>query len=208
MKKPQQLRIIAAAVIAAGIASVASTGARADVVTDVAAPFSAAARLDFRIIIPGFLRFRVGTNAINSIDMITFDMTSTPADVGNSVAQAGTGGDVGGGAATVLIQANNGQVTITESNSSVTLGLGTGTASDGYISYAQITTAVSGDAQLTAPTLSNAGGGTSTPTLSAGKVTNRTAVWTYGYANTTIPSAGTYGTLTNGGRVTYTASTP
>ena len=209
MKKPQQLRIIAAAVIAAGIASVASTGARAEAITDVAAPFSAAARLDFRIIIPGFLRFRVGTNS-GTIDMITFDMTASPGNVGNSVSQSGTGGDAGAGSgANVLVQANNGQVTITETNSSAGLGLGTGTAGDGYISYAEITTAVSGDALFTAPTLSNAGGGTSTPTLNAGKVTNRTAVWTYGYANTTFPSAGTYGGVnTNGGRVTYTATTP
>jgi len=208
LKKPQHLRIIAAALIAAGIASVASTGARAEApAVDISAPFSVAARLDFQIIIPGFLRFRVGTNS-STIDMITFSPSA--ADVGNSVPQAGTGGDAGGGSgANVVVQANNGQVTITESNNSVSAGLGTGTASDGFISYAQITTTPSVDVLLTAPTLSNGGGGTSTPTLNAGKVTNRTAVWTYGYANATIPSAGTYGGVNiNGGRVTYTASTP
>ena len=207
MKVPHKLKFLAVALSAAGIAAMTSTGAHAEAVTDTAAPFSAAARLDFRIIIPGFLRFRVGTNSA-TIDMITFDMTASPANVGNSVSQTGTGGDAGGSGANVLVQANNGQVTITETNSSVGLGLGTGTASDGYISYTQISTTVSGDALLTAPTLSNAGSGTSTPTLNFGKVTNRTAVWTFGYANTTIPSAGTYGTNTNGGRVTYTATTP
>jgi len=209
MKKPQHLRTIAAALVAAGIASAISTGARAEApAVDTTAPFSVAARLDFRIIIPGFLRFRVGTNIINTVDMITFSPLA--ADVGNSVSQAGTGGDAGGGSgANVFVQANNGQVTITETNNSLGLGLGTGTASDGYISYAQITTAVSVDAAFLAPALSNAGGGTSTPTLNAGKVTNRTAVWTYGYANTTFPSAGTYGGVgINGGRVTYTATTP
>ena len=63
-------------------------------------------------------------------------------------------------------------------------------------------------AQLPAPALSTAGGTTSLPTLNAGKVTNRTGVWNYAYANTTIPSAGNYGTSAQGGRVTYTATTP
>jgi len=207
LKKPQHLRIIAAALIAAGIASVASTGARAETVVDTTAPgFSANPRLDFRIIIPGFLRFRVGT-AGATVDQITFDMTATPQNVGSGVSQPGAGGDVGGGAVNVLLQANNGPVTITPTNNG-TSGLGTGTASDGYINYAQISTAVTVDTDLTAPTLSNAGGTPSTPTVNAGKVTNRTAVWTYGYLNTTIPSSGTYGTVTNGGQVTYTATTP
>jgi len=175
---------------------------------DIAAPFSAAARLDFRIVIPGFLRFRVGTDS-GTIDLITFDMTAAPGNVGNSAVQTGTGGDATGGAVNVLLQANNGQVTITPTNNSGNLGLGTGTASDGYISYAEISTIVSGDANLTAPTLSNTGGTATTPLLNAGKVTNRTAVWTYRYANSTFPSAGSYGGVgINGGRVTYTATTP
>jgi hypothetical protein len=44
--------------------------------------------------------------------------------------------------------------------------------------------------------------------LNSSNVTNRTAVWTYSYLNTTVPSAGTYGTSAKGGRVTYTASMP
>lgn len=178
--------------------------AHAEQVIDTTAPFSAPANLDFRVVIPGFLRFRVGSVGA-TIDQITF--TPLAADVGNSVAVAGTGGDAAGTGANVLVQANNGQVTITATNNSGGNGLGTGTATDGFINYSEISTTTT-LAQLPAPALSNAGGTTSLPTLNAGKVTNRTGVWNYSYLNTTTPSAGTYGTSAQGGRVTYTATTP
>lgn len=169
------------------------------------AGLSTATHLDFSIVIPRFLSFRVGTTGA-TIDQITFSPTA--AQVGNSVSVSGTGGDAGGGtAANVSVVGNGGQITISESNNSLGAGLKHATLAD-TISYAEITTTSSDAANLAAPTLSNAGGNTSTPVLSAGNVTNRTAVWTYGYANTTIPSAGTYGTSAKGGRVTYTASMP
>jgi hypothetical protein len=173
--------------------------------TNGAGPLSTAARLDFQIIIPGFLRLRVGTVG-PAIDQITF--TVPAANVGDTTPIAGTGGDAGGGtAANVSVVANRGQVTITETNNSGGLGLGTGVVADGYIAYTQISTGTS-DGNLPAPALSNAGGNTSLPVINVGQVTNRTAVWTYSYLNTTIPSAGTFGALANGGRVTYTATTP
>ena len=47
-------------------------------------------------------------------------------------------------------------------------------------------------------------GGTSAPVLTTGtKVTSQTANWTFAYANTVTPAAGTYT-----GTVTYTASMP
>ncbi len=205
--KSLKLKLVSAGVLAATAAAFVPQAAFAETVVDTASPFSAAPRIDFRIIIPGFLRFRVGT-AGATIDQITFDMTSTPGAVGDSTTVAGTGGDAAGTGANVLVQANNGQVTITETNSSATLGLGTGTPADGYISYGQITTLSTDVPNFPSPTLSNAGGGTSAPLLNAGKVTNRTAVWNYTYSNATIPSAGTYGGSANGGRVTYTATTP
>jgi len=173
--------------------------------TTGAGPLSTAARLDFRIIIPGFLRLRVGTTG-GTIDQITF--TVPAANVGDSTPIAGTGGDASGGtAANVSVVSNRGQVTITETNNSGGLGLGTGVVLDGFIAYTQISTSTS-DGNLLAPALSNAGGNTSLPVITAGQVTNRSAVWTYSYLNTTIPSAGTFGGSANGGRVTYTATTP
>ena len=60
-----------------------------------AGALSTAARLDFSIVIPRFLRFRVGT-ASGTIDLITFSPSA--AVVGDGSAVAGAGGDAGGGA--------------------------------------------------------------------------------------------------------------
>lgn len=173
--------------------------------TNGGANLSTSARLDFSIVIPRFLSFRVGTVG-GTIDQITFSPTA--AVVGNSTPVSGTGGDAAGGSgANVSVLGNGGQITITEANNSGGTGLQHATLAD-TINYNQITTSSSDSTNLNAPTLSNAGGNTSTPVLSASNVTNRSAIWTYAYANTTVPSAGTYGTSANGGRVTYTASMP
>jgi hypothetical protein len=128
--------------------------------------------------------------------------------VGNGVALAGTGGDLGGGVETAAVIANGGNnVTLTSS----TLGaLGDGVGDT--ISYAQIRTTAS---QLTtaqvlrAPALVD--GGTRSVTVPAGgsKVVQRDAQWAYTYRNQTTPPPGSYGGVnTNNGRVTYTASVP
>jgi hypothetical protein len=78
-----------------------------------------------------------------------------------------------------------------------------GTPADGYISFAEVGTTSSDAANFPAPALANAGIANVNVALNAGKVTNRTAVWTYAYLNNTIPSAGTYN-----GTVTYTATMP
>jgi hypothetical protein len=157
------------------------------------------------VVVPRFLTFRVGTNSA-TIDQITF--TVPGANVGDATPIAGTGGDAGGGsAANVAVKGNGGQITITESNNGTGTGLQHATLTD-TIAFTQITTTSSDATNLNAPALSNAGGNTATPVLNSSNVTNRTAVWTFAYANTTIPSAGTYGTSAKGGRVTYTASMP
>lgn len=175
--------------------------------TDTTAPFAVNARLNFRLVYPRFLRFRVGT-AGGTINLMNFAVPAAGVGLGAPVAP--TGGDAGGGAAlNVEVVGNNGQVTITATNSSGGLGIGTATAADGRINYNQIST-VSSSGQLPAPVLTNAGGTTALPTLNSTLVTQRTAVWTYSYLNQTIPSAGTYGgtTVARGGQVTYTATMP
>lgn len=217
MKTSHKVKALVTALAVAGMTAVASP-ALAGNVTVTAAPWSAAVAHDFSIVIPGFLYFRVGPgNAFGGADsaaigLITF--TATVANAGTGASIAGTGGDAAASAATVAVRANRGQVTITESNNSGGNGLGTGDVTDGYISYAEISTTAS-NANLPAPTLSNAGGNTSAPTLGrdAGvgglKVTERSGTWTYAYSNNTLPSAGTYGAGGGtGGRVTYTATTP
>ena len=196
----------AAVTTALGAGALLGLPANAETTTVTGAgALNAPAHLDFSVVIPRFLTFRVGTNSA-TIDQITF--TVPGANVGDSTPIAGTGGDAGGGsAANVAVKGNGGQITITESNNGTGTGLQHATLTD-TIAFTQITTTSSDATNLDAPALSNAGGNTSTPVLNAGNVTNRTAVWTYAYANTTIPSAGTYGTSAKGGRVTYTASMP
>lgn len=205
--KPTQMKKLAALILAGSAAAAVPQFAAAEQ-TQVtgAGALSTNARLDFSIVIPRFLRFRVGTNApAGTIDQITF--TVPGANVGDSSPVAGTGGDAGGTAANVAVVGNGGQITITEANNSGGGGLQHATLAD-VINYSEIQTVSSDAANLQRPVLSNAGGNTSLPVLNAGNVTNRTATWTYTYLNTTVPSAGTYGTSTRGGRVTYTASMP
>lgn len=168
-----------------------------------AGPLSTDARLDFSVTIPEFLRFRVGTDGLGNIDQIDFNVPA--ANIGDGSDIAGVGGDIGAGVVTVEVRGNGGQVTITENNNSGGAGLDNGAGDS--LPYTEILTS-SSDGNLPAPALSNGGGNTSLPVLSGGNVTSRSAQWTYTYDNTSVYAPGTYGTSTNGGRVTYTASSP
>ena len=160
---------------------------------------TASARLNLSVVIPTFLYFRGGTAGAGSIDTITFSPTSDV--LGDSSAIAGVGGDAGGGGANVRVRSNAGQITITPTNDGGAGGLGTGA---GNISLSEISVA-SSDPALPTPLLTDAGGAADAVnvTLNGGNVTNRQAVWTYSYDNTTTPEAGTYDA-----QITYTASSP
>jgi hypothetical protein len=204
--KASQLRKIAAALVAGSAAMAVPQFASAEQtqVTNTTGLLTTPAHLDFSIVIPRFLRFRVGTVGA-TIDQITF--TVLGANVGNATAVAGTGGDALGTGSNVSVVGNGGQITIGVANNSGGFGLKHATLAE-YINYSQISTLSTDTTNLDAPVLSNAGGTSVTPVLSAGYVTNRSAVWNYSYLNNTVPSAGTYGTNANGGLVTYTASMP
>ena len=162
---------------------------------------SAAANLNLRVVIPRVLFLGVGTGsglprATNgTIDAVTFDYTNNADQVGTGVAAAditNTGGFTGS-AVPVRVFGNNGQVTITATNpANLVNGADT-------IPFSELS-AASDNAALPAPGFS--GTNTSQPLL-AGRVTNQLALWTYSYANTTAPAAGTYT-----GTVTYTATMP
>jgi len=178
-----------------------------------AGALTATAHVDLQITIPKFLFLRVGTGtgtaaggwtANGNIDLITWAPAS--GSVGNGVALAGTGGDLGGGVETAVVIANHGNVTL----SSTTLGALSDGAGD-TISYAQIRTVASKlttNQVLAVPALAD--GATNTVTVPATpKIAQRDAKWTYTYRNQTSPPPGTYGGVnTNNGRVTYTASVP
>lgn len=189
---------------AAALAATGDVRAEAATASDTVAPYNtalnAAVNLDFRIRIPSFLFFQVGS-AAGTIDQIDFVQTAAGVPLNSPVAGSST--------VAVTLRGNSGPISITPANNSAGLGLGTGTPADGYISYADIAGAVTaGDATLASPALTNAGGTPVNVPVSAGQVTNKTATWTFTYTPTSIPAAGDYGTQTNGGRVTYTASMP
>jgi hypothetical protein len=171
--------------------------------TDGTAPFSASVTLNHRITYPRFLRFQVGA-AGAGISAINCDLSAQAANLGNGTNLNCTGGDLGGGVSTVLVQSNAGQIRLTATT------LGALVSGANTLPYSEITTTTN-DANLPSPVLPAAGGtsGSVNVAINAGSVTNRTANWTYQFDNSTVYRSGTYGGANvNNGRVTYTASSP
>ena len=134
---------------------------------DGGGPLAATANLDCQIVIPGILRFRVGTDGSGNVDEILFEPPIATLGDGTDTS-ASSGGDISAGVVTVSVFSNAGLINIEESNNGGGNGLTSGN----------------------------------------NKVTNRSETWTYTYDNSTLYPAGTYGTSANGGRVTYTATSP
>lgn len=189
--------------LALAMATPLLASAESQLVTSAAG--SAVARLDFRVVVPRVLFLAVGTGSAafatnTTIDTVSFDYTTNPAAVGGgATAPAGV---INGNVVAVRVVGNNGQVTLAASTS----GALTNATAD-TIPWSEIS-ATSSLAALPSPVIPNTGAGTaSNVTLSSGtKITDRTANWTFSYANTAVVAPGTYGT-TNG-RVTYTAAMP
>jgi len=155
---------------------------------------TASARLNFQVIVPRVLFLAVGTGNVSlannsTIDTVVFDYSSNPTALGTGVAAA----TITGNAVSVRVLGNNGQVEIAAAGSGTGLTNGTDT-----IAWTEISS-TSSDGTFPVPAV----GATANPTLNSGRLTNRTATWTYTYANTNIVAPGTYT-----GQVTYTASMP
>jgi hypothetical protein len=177
---------------------------------------TAAAHVNFAVVIPQVLYLRVGTGStytgttpsltnVATIDTVTFSPAA--GTVGNGTAVAGTGGDLSGGVETAAIVSNFGSVTLTAT--------ATGALSDGAgdtIPYTQITTAstaLTSTTALPAPVLSNTTSNSVVLTAPATKLITEDAKWTFSYANSVTAPAGTYGATTaNNGQITYTATMP
>lgn len=178
-------------------------GAQAASNTDGAAPFNTSVTLNHRITYPRFLRFQVGA-AGAGISAVNCDLSAQASNLGNGTDLPCTGGDLGGGASTVSVKSNAGQIRLTATTTGALLS-GANT-----IPYSEILT-TSSSGSLPAPTLPALGGTSASVNvaLSAGTVTDRTANWTYAFDNSTVYRSGTYGGVNvNRGRVTYTASSP
>ncbi len=186
--------------------------------------------VDFQVTIPQVLYFRVGTGSAYStaapsfvapgaptVDLLTF--APTAAQLGSGTALSATsGGDSATGVETAAVIGNGGAITITASETgAMTNG---GADVNDTIPWTQILTAAATNTSgtiLAAPIL-----GTGTQSITANPPTKSNVVaqdakWTFTYANSITPAAGTYGgagpnatsgTGTNNGRVTYTASMP
>jgi hypothetical protein len=181
-----------------------------------AAALSSSARVDFQVTIPKILYLRVGAGSaypgtlatVGTIDAVTFSPAAGV--VGNGSAVSGAGGDLTGGVSTAAIISNSGNVTLNAVAAGA--GLSDGAAGD-FIPFTQITTTAAaltgGWTLLPAPILINGTSANVVLTAPATKVITADARWTFAYANTTTPPAGTYGGVnTNNSRVTYTATMP
>ncbi|CAN7654742.1 hypothetical protein LJR290_005108 [Variovorax sp. LjRoot290] len=182
---------------------------------------SAAAKLDFKVVVPKvlFLQVGTGTNLANNatVDNVTFDVPAGA--IGNGTAVAGTGGDLAGGGVTVRVLGNSGTVSLTNAT---TGQLSSGVAGNPTVPWADIvvtagalatTTAGYTNAAIAHPPFNDAAGGgasaTATTLAASAGLVRREGSWTFAYANTATLPAGTYGdTVGNNGRVTYTATAP
>ncbi|CAN7671912.1 MULTISPECIES: hypothetical protein [unclassified Variovorax] len=182
---------------------------------------SAAAKLDFKVVVPKvlFLQVGTGTNLANNatVDSVTFDVPAGA--IGNGTAVAGTGGDLAGGGVTVRVLGNSGTVSLTNAT---TGQLSSGVAGNPTVPWADIvvtagalatTTTGYTNAAIAHPPFNDAAGGgasaTATTLAASAGLVRREGSWTFAYANTATLPAGTYGdTLGNNGRVTYTATAP
>ncbi len=131
------------------------TGAHAELqfVTGTCTPLTASAKLDFAITIPKFVYVRIGTgtNVANNTSVDNLVYTVPAANVGDSSAITGTGGDLTGGKVRVRVIGNNGTIAF----SSTTLGAMSNGAGD-TISWSQMDVAVATNTPATAlnhPTL-------------------------------------------------------
>lgn len=163
----------------------------------------AQARLDFAITIPKVLFLQVGTGAYftNNGTVDALSATVPAANVGDATPVAFTGSPVA-----VRVVGNNGNITL----NATTAGALSNGAGDS-ISFAQIT-GTSDNANLAHPAALVDGGASAnvaiTPNIGT-KVTDRTANWSFAYANAAVVPPGTYGGVNaNNSRVTYTVTMP
>lgn len=184
---------------------------------------TATARLDFQIVIPRVLFLQVGTGTAladnTAIDLLSF--APTAAQLGNGTNVAGTGGNLTGGAVTVRVFGNNGNVGLTATTNGP-LGNGAGDTipwSEILVTTAAAAVPAAGflGAAIPHPAIPLTGTGATTTITATNKVVRQEGVWTFAYDNTTMYAAGTYGgagpaspnnTGVNNGRMLYTATLP
>lgn len=206
----KKLSLIAAAV--AILATPLSVLAESDVNTAAGPNSTASAKLDFTVVIPRvlFLQVGTGTNLADNaaVDLLTF--TVPAANLGDGTDIAAT---PAAGAVTVKIFGNNGDIGLTSTTTGPMTNAGGDTIpwSEILVTSAAAAVPAAGytGAAIPHPTIPAAAGTSAASTVTAtNKVVRQQAVWTFAYDNTIAYAAGTYGTSTNFGRITYTATLP
>jgi hypothetical protein len=189
MKNVRAIRGLALTSLASlGLMAVTPAFAESQFVT-TGTPTIANARLNFQINVPRFLEFRVGS-AGTTVDTVVFNVAA--ANVGNGTA---VDGDITVG---VLLRGNGGAISLTADTTADPLNSGADA-----IPFSAITTNLDAGT-INAPVLADgASAPVVVPVSSGTRVTNRTATWSYDYANTAVVGAGTYA-----GQVVYTATMP
>lgn len=180
-----------AGLVTLGLVAMTPALAESQFTTGNTANLQASARLDFQINIPRFISFQVGTTGA-VVDEVVFNVAA--ADVGNGTAV----GPTSGSPVAVTLKGNGGAINLTADTTGSSL-----TSGSDIIPFTQInSTTASGT--ITAPTLVQNGVSAAVAVpVSLGRVTDRSATWSYTYANTAIVGAGTYD-----GQVRYTATMP
>ena len=211
--------LFAALVVAGIVLSPGVARAESNVQTG-AGSLTATAHLDFQIVIPRVLFLQVGTGTLLAnnvtVDRIVYDLSATPAIIGNGTQQTATsGGDVSPGVVSARVIGNS---FAAAANLTATTGGALSNGAGNTISWSEIAITTAAGVPVTATNLAHPGtpnladaGSTTVSLTPAAKVINQTAQWTFKYKNTTIPPAGTYGATgaaPANGRVTYTITMP
>ena len=212
---------ISAAVIMAALATTHALAESNFATGPVATAPSASARLDFRVTIPRVLYLRVGTGTNNAnnttVNLIDFAPTAAVVGNGSPVAATAASGDLTNGAVTVRIFGNNGNITLNSANTGpLNNAVATQTIpwSEVNVTPAALAAPSAGytNGTITHPAFNTGaagGNGTATTLTAVNNIIRQEGQWTFAYANTGLPAAGTYGGVNvNAGRVTYTASMP
>jgi len=158
---------------------------------------NATARLDFRVVIPRVLFLAVGTGAASlasntSIDTVTFDYTNNAVALGTGAAAF----TITGNPIPVRVLGNGGVIALTSTNGGA-LSNGIGDTID----WSEITATSTDITNFNSP--APTGTSVNLGLTSGTKITNRSASWTFSYANAAIVPSGIFS-----GRVTYTATMP
>ncbi len=181
-----------AGLVTLGLVAMTPALAESQFTTGAGANLQANARLDFQVVIPRFISFQVGS-ANAAVDKVVFNVAAA------NVGSGGTAvGPTSGSPVAVTLKGNGGAINLTADTTGTSL-----TSGVDIIPFTQINS-ITSSGTITAPTLVENGVSAAVAVpVSLGRVTDRSATWSYTYANTAIVGAGTYD-----GQVKYTATMP